>query len=543
MAQRSLIRANQLDTSGSYHFAQLLIDGYSGADSDDGYLMGLVLKDGYLGGVETLRIDAHNGAINQLGFGQVSFNGNVDAKNGLDVSGADLNVLTNANVTGNVFIQGDLTVEGTTTTIDTEQLLIADPISILNLSGSEALTTWTGFSAHDADGYNRLGWLFNGYWGISTAASAGTDDEPTRALAYLGSGETNGDLSLTSASSGASKIGVNPTAGIVATNVQSALEELSSEITTSGSGTTDIQFTINKDAVAGTDEDSCLIMKGGSGTALVDGYLCSITDDVAGDRLQFSLFRDGVKEDTRLHLGAAGATDNIDAYLVLNAGDGSTAHTASLVLDGNNDILKYTATLHEFIGNVTADNDVTITGDLFANGDTTIGSASSDTLTVTSTITSNLLPTDDTYYLGDNTHRWVDGYFSFFTPVHYTPVGNSNSLQGQLKGIDAALANPIVAPPKGIYLITSSEAFSNALDTSRAVNSGVVVDVSGFSDAQFKEFIFVYWNGQLLWNDDSVAANNAAVQHDVARKTGDLKVVLFAEDVKKGSVIQIVDLT
>ena len=214
MAQRSLFRPDQLDSNGSYNFAQLVIDGYSGGDLDDGYLMGLVLTDGYTGGSETLRIDAHDGAINQIGTGQVTFNGNVHAAQ-------------------SVIIDGDLTVQGTTTTIDTEQMIVTDPITVVNASGSEAQSDWTGFSARDVDGYNRIGWMFDGYWAISSSAVdvSQPDASPDRALAFLGDGYTNGDLSSTTDSdSGADKIGVTAISGVNGDSVQSVLEALDSAI-------------------------------------------------------------------------------------------------------------------------------------------------------------------------------------------------------------------------------------------------------------------------------------------------------------------------
>lgn len=539
LAQRSLIRPAQMDTEGAYQFAQLILDGYSGGDTMDGYLMAFELQDGYQGGTTTIKMDAHTGSINQIGTGQVTFNGNVDAKNGLDVSGANLTVATNAQIEGWVVIQGDLTVNGTTTTVDTQQLVIADPITAINASGSEITSNWTGFTARDSDGYNRIGWMFtgstggptDGYWAISPTATAGSDAVPTRALAYIGAGDGYADLSSTATgNSGASKIGVHPAGGITTNNVQAALEELDAEIIAASSQTDSNHYTLNYDASAGVSETACYIAKAGSGTALADGYICLVPNDTTGDRFEIKQYRNGTIEATRFHLGILGSTNDLDAYLQFNAGTGAAAVNANLKLDGTADTLVYTATAHRFVGDVSFNDDVII------------GNAAGDTLIVNATITSDLLPTDDTYYLGNTTHRWIDGYFSFFVPTNYSPVGNNNSLEGHLKGIDNALANASVAPPRGVYVVTTGEASSDSIDTTRTPDQGVAVDVSGLTDAQFRDYIYIYWNGQLLYNDASSAAAVGNVQHDVARQTGTLKVILFSGNLKKNGIIQVVDM-
>jgi hypothetical protein len=313
-------------------------------------------------------------------------------------------------------------------------------------------------------------------------------------------------------------------------------------------GTTYLTFTINSDATPALNEDPCVIMKGGDGTRLIEGYMCLITSTGTNDDyFQFRTYADGTPEHTIVHVGPNAATDDIDAYLYLNAGTGAAARQASVVLDGTNDNLRYTATAHEFIGGVTMDNALTVTGTttlngaLYANGSTTIGSDSSDTLTVTATITSDLLPTDCGYKLGNTSNKWDDGYFCLFTPVHYTPIGSNYSLEGHLKGIDNALALTDVA--RAVYVITTSEASTDSFDSSRTADQGTAIDLSTVaSDADFAKYIQIYWNGQLLYNDAAVALTKGAVQHDVARKSGDTKTLLFSGNLKKNNIIQIVDM-
>ena len=282
-------------------------------------------------------------------------------------------------------------------------------------------------------------------------------------------------------------------------------------------------------------------MKGGDGTSLIEGYMCLITNTGVGDDFfQLRIYDDGASAPTKLNIGAVGETADVDSYLVFNSGTGAVARTASVVLVGTTNQVEYTANAHVFNGNVTAENDLTVTGTATLNGNTVIGSDGSDTVDVNAIIISDLLPTDVTYELGNVTHRWLDGYFDMFTPTNYTPIGSNYSLEGHLKGIDNALVG--LAHPRAVYVITPSEAAADAFDTSRTADQGTAIDVSGFTDAIFRDKVLVYWNGQLLYNDATTAAAKANVQHDVARKTSDLKTVLFGGDLKKGAIIQIVDM-
>jgi hypothetical protein len=791
MAQRSLLRPDQLDSNGSYNFAQLVIDGYSGGDLQDGYLTGLIFKDRANGGATRLEIHADNGEINQTGSGKVTLTGNVEMK-------------------ANAVVQGDFTVNGTTTYINTQQMLVTDPITTLNESGSEALSSWTGLSERDVDGYNRTGWVFDGYWGLSTVFSANSDLVPDRAIAYIGAGDAYGDLSSTEiGDSGASKIGVDDSGVVVGDDVQEALENIFNS-TADITGTPSDQWHVNNDATASVDEDACLLLSGGDGTALIDGYLCLITDSANGDKFQFVIYQDGVKQDSVVHVGEFGSTDDVNSCVVLNSGDGANAYSAELCLDGDgklsltgedilldgdvylgtgaedcihfdgvvcSDILPCCDDAYDFgsptkrwqdgyfvnlqAENFTLNNNLDITGDLtveglttfdgcvvfnggicsdmipccndaydigdsthrfndgyFTNldtvtvnattidattitvddiiisGDTTIGDGPSDCVIFNASVCSDILPCcddaydigdsthrfqdgyfvylntttldattvnatdvnttnvtatgdvsvgddltvdglttfdgcvvfnggicsdmvpccddaydvgdpthrwqdgyfvnldtttlnvvdldvtnlgvvdltvsgdtilgdnpsdcvifnasicsdimpccDDAYQFGDTTHRWIDGYFAMPAFVNITPVGDVNSLIGVLEGIDDALANISIHPERGVYEITNAEATLDILDTSRTPDQGQTVDVSGYTDVQFRDNIFIYWNGQMLYNDPTSAANKAAVQNDVARQTGTLKNIIFSGDLKKKAIIQIVDMT
>lgn len=579
MAQRSLFRPDQLDSNGSYEFAQLVIDGYSGGDLEDGYLTGLIFQDRANGGATRLEIHADDGEINQTGSGKVTLTGNVEMK-------------------ANAVVHGDFTVNGTTTYINTEQMLVTDPITTLNVSGTETLSSWTGLSERDTDGYNRTGWVFDGYWGLSTVFSTNSDVIPDRAIAYVGAGDAYGDLSSQEAgNSGADKIGVSHTGGLTYDTVQKALEELYADISDATNHTNSNNYTINYDATPAIDEDTCLIMRGGDGVSLMEGYMCLITDSVNGSRFEFKMFDDAAQYDRMVHLGPAGDTSDVDACLVLNAGDGAVATSAEICLDGTTDIFTIGATTIRLDGDIelgagtddciafngvlcsdiipccddaydigdsthrfndgyftnldvvtlnvtTIDTTTVTTDDLIVSGNTTLGDSSADCVIFNASICSDIMPCcDDAYQIGDTSHRWIDAYFTMPVFDNITPVGDVNSLIGVLEGIDDALSNISIHPERGVYEITNAEATLDILDSSRAADQGQTVDVSGYTDIQFRDNIFIYWNGQMLYNDPTSVVNKAAVQNDVSRQTGTLKNLIFSGNLKKKAIIQIVDMT
>jgi len=525
---RSRLRADALDRNDSFSFANVTIDGYSGEELNDGYLAGIVLKNGPEG-PNTLTLFAADGGIQQDGTGPVSFSGNVEAK-------------------GDVLIRGSLAILGSSTEIETQKLLVSDPISVLNVGGSQLLSKWTGLSMQASDGYHQMGWDFDGYFGISVGAgTAGSDAVPTRAVAFVGSNYTDGDLSAAGSHSaaGAHKIGVWPTGNLASSNVQDALQELQSDVDalsagdiTVASGTTSPSWTIHKVDDPLTQVNACLIEHGGNGLGNeIDGYLCTITDPTQPYRMQMKLFEDGLLINSRLDIGELDAINNLTSSLFLNAGDGYNAKQANLTLSGNG-TLDYTATKHSFSGPVEATGDLQVDGGLKAYGDTTIGNSSSDKLSVAALVASDLLPEDNAHLLGDASHRWVDGYFTMFSPSHYTPVGSNYSLTGHLKGIDSLLGS-VTHFKHGTYIITVPEGSSDTLDSSRVVNQGIQSDVGSLSDSDFCNHTSIYIDGQLLLNDIATRANNGAVVNDVARDSSNPSLLRFNRNIKKGSIVQI----
>jgi hypothetical protein len=108
-----------------------------------------------------------------------------------------------------------------------------------------------------------------------------------------------------------------------------------------------------------------------------------------------------------------------------------------------------------------------------------------------------------------------------------------------LNGIDAALSS-LTSFKHGTYIITSVEATANTLDSARAQDQGVLVDVTLYTDNQFRDNVYIYLDGQMLLNDTAKRATNGAVVNDVARDTANVSLLRFNRDIKKSAIVQIV---
>ena len=78
---------------------------------------------------------------------------------------------------------------------------------------------------------------------------------------------------------------------------------------------------------------------------------------------------------------------------------------------GANEIVLGIADNGSALFTVDKEGDATVTANLAVNGNTTLGNAATDTVTLTADVASNILPSaDDTYTLGDDSNRWADLY-------------------------------------------------------------------------------------------------------------------------------------
>ena len=73
----------------------------------------------------------------------------------------------------------------------------------------------------------------------------------------------------------------------------------------------------------------------------------------------------------------------------------------------------------------------TNTGDLTVNGNTILGDAATDTVTVNADVASNLIPSaDSTYQLGDDTNYWSHGYMDAVTTTGNVIIGGDLTVSG-----------------------------------------------------------------------------------------------------------------
>jgi filamentous hemagglutinin len=250
-----------------------------------------------------------NVAITQLGTGQVTFAGNVDATGGVDINadnanltigaGADLTVVHNATNTIATSTTGDFIIDNTNATGSTIVRLGTD-------------TTATDFQVQNNSESALFGFL--GAGDLQVGGSSGTSGQ------FLTSGGAGAAPTWTTGSGGTE------------------------------SGTTNLTYTINDDGTAGSNEDPCLILEGGDGgSELINSFLCQ---DSSADTLylytQLSTVADtGSDRSTDLTIGPSGdfnATGN-DADAILRfRGHQATdavgvATTASIQMDASADDL------------------------------------------------------------------------------------------------------------------------------------------------------------------------------------------------------------
>jgi hypothetical protein len=150
-------------------------------------------------------------------------------------------------------------------------------------------------------------------------------------------------------------------------------------------------------------------------------------------------------------------------------------------------------TTQSFAGNKTFTGNLTVSGATTLNGNTTLGDATSDTITFTGRVNSDILPTtDDTYNLGDNTHRWANLYLGGET-LH---IGSSTSDEAAI----------------------SYNNSSDSLIFKNATNSATAFQIQNSSSAAFLtadtsnnkvEVVGDVYSKGLLWAARTSAADNA----------------------------------
>lgn len=91
---------------------------------------------------------------------------------------------------------------------------------------------------------------------------------------------------------------------------------------------------------------------------------------------------------------------------------------------------------------LTVDESATIAANLTVSGNTTLGDADTDTVTITADVASNIIPSaDSTYTLGDSSNYWSHGYIDAVTTTGNVTVGGNLSVTGTADFTNTTLDN------------------------------------------------------------------------------------------------------
>ncbi len=314
-----------------------------------------------------------NGGLSQTGTQQVRFAGNVDATNGLDVTGADLRVggtkFTVDEATGNTAIDGTLAVDGNTTLGDdntadavtvngglsqtgTQQVRFAgnvDAQSGLDVTGSD-LTVGTNFTVDEGTGNTDI----DGTLTVDGDATFDGNVDATNGLDVTGEDLTVGGTKFTVAQA----TGNTDIDGTLAVDGNTTLgdDNTADAVTVNGglsqTGTQQVRFAGNVDATNGLDVTGADLRVGGTkftvdeatGNTAIDGTL---TVDGA-TTLSGNVDAQGGLDVTGSDLTVGGTK-----FTVAQA-TGNTDIDGTLTVDGN-------ATFND---NVNATNGLDVTGTL-----------------------------------------------------------------------------------------------------------------------------------------------------------------------------------
>ena len=128
------------------------------------------------------------------------------------------------------------------------------------------------------------------------------------------------------------------------------------------------------------------------------------------------LYIDGTANIDTLSADTAAIGDLTSGRVVLAGTSGELEDSANLTFDGSTLALTGAAT---------------VSTNLTVSGNTTLGNAATDTVTVTADVASNLIPSaDSTYSLGDASNYWSHGYIDAITTTGNVSVGGNLTVTG-----------------------------------------------------------------------------------------------------------------
>jgi len=128
------------------------------------------------------------------------------------------------------------------------------------------------------------------------------------------------------------------------------------------------------------------------------------------------LYIDGTANIDTLSADTAAIGDLTSGRVVLAGTSGELEDSSNLTFDGSTLALTGAAT---------------VSTNLTVSGNTTLGNAATDTVTVTADVASNLIPSaDSTYSLGDSSNYWSHGYIDAITTTGNVSVGGNLTVTG-----------------------------------------------------------------------------------------------------------------
>jgi hypothetical protein len=224
---------------------------------------------------------------------------------------------------------------------------------------------------------------------------------------------------------------------------------IAANLTVSGNATITTNLTVNGNTVIGNANNDTLDVKADFISSLVpntdDTYDLGFTTNEWRD-----LYIDGIANIDTLQVDeSATITANLTVNGNTTLGD-SAADTVTITADVASNLIPSVDNTHDLgsatdewrniyidgtaqVDTLQVDESATITADLTVNGNTTLGNAATDTVTVTADVASNLIPSaDNTYDLGATGSEWKD--------LYVTGTANIDSLVADTAAISAGTA-------------------------------------------------------------------------------------------------------
>jgi fibronectin-binding autotransporter adhesin len=310
----------------------------------------------------------------------------------------------------NLTVTGNLTVSGTSTTIDTTAMTVEDPIMVLASNQSGAGATDIGFIGERGTDTN-IAFVWDESADKFVAATTSNADSSTTVTVSAYADMQLKDLALEDLVASAdgsfggtlTVTGVSTLSGLVVTGSQTI--SMGSNKVTNVTDPTSAQDAATKSYVDSVSS---------SGFTLSDGTNSQTVS--GGDTLILAGTADEISV-------AVSATDTMTIGL-----PDSVVLTSNLTTGGT----AYIGSALTVIGTTSAAA-ITASGTVTMNGDVNLGNASSDTITVTGSVDSNVIPSADaTYDLGSSASKWDNIYAEAINTDAAISVGTNLTVGGNL---------------------------------------------------------------------------------------------------------------